>query len=52
MTQNVKQFIVTNCMKQFEIDSYPVVLTAIEISGILKISKPAVYELMDRNAFH
>ncbi|MGA3674373.1 helix-turn-helix domain-containing protein [Lysinibacillus agricola] len=38
-------------MKQSEIDSYPIVLTAIDISGILKISKPTAYELMDRYDF-
>ena len=38
-------------MKQSEIDSYPIVLTAIEICKILKISKPTAYELMDRNDF-
>lgn len=31
-----------------EIESYPLVLTAIEVSQILKISKPTAYELMNR----
>lgn len=30
---------------------YPIVLTAKEISEILKISKPSAYELMKRNDF-
>ncbi|MFJ7738785.1 helix-turn-helix domain-containing protein [Lysinibacillus sp. NPDC097287] len=34
-----------------EIESYPLVLTAIEISQILKISKPTAYELMNRKDF-
>ena len=38
-------------MQQYEIDSYPFVLTAIEICEILKISKPTAYELMDRKDF-
>ena len=38
-------------MKQYERDSYPVVLTAIEICQILKISKPTAYELMNRHDF-
>ncbi|MGE7922023.1 helix-turn-helix domain-containing protein [Viridibacillus arvi] len=38
-------------MKIAEIDSYPIVLTAIEISQILLISKPSAYELMDRADF-
>ena len=38
-------------MKQADIDSYPIVLTAIEISEILKISKPTAYELMNRHDF-
>ena len=38
-------------MKQSDIDSYPIVLTAIEISEILKISKPTAYELMNRHDF-
>lgn len=33
-------------MKKEEIESYPLVLTAKEISLILKISKPSVYEIM------
>ena len=38
-------------MKQAEIDPYPIVLTAIEISEILNISKPTAYELMNRHDF-
>lgn len=38
-------------MKQSDIDSYPIVLTANEISQILKISKPTAYELMNRQDF-
>ena len=38
-------------MKQSEIDAYPIILTAIEISKILKISKPTAYELMKRHDF-
>lgn len=38
-------------MKQSDIDSYPIVLTANEISKILKISKPTAYELMNRHDF-
>lgn len=34
-----------------EIESYPLVLTAVEISQILKISKPTAYELMNRRDF-
>ncbi|MGB5945311.1 helix-turn-helix domain-containing protein [Paenisporosarcina sp.] len=30
-----------------EMDSYPLVLTAVEISEILKVSKPSAYELMN-----
>ena len=38
-------------MKRTEIETYPVILTAIEISQILKISKPTAYGLMDRSDF-
>ncbi len=38
-------------MKKIEIDSYPIVLTAIEICEILKVSKPTAYELMGRHDF-
>ena len=38
-------------MKQSDIDLYPIILTAIEISEILKISKPTAYELMNRHDF-
>ena len=34
-----------------EIVSYPIVITAKEISLILKISKPSAYEVMNRNDF-
>ncbi|WP_391204402.1 helix-turn-helix domain-containing protein [Psychrobacillus sp. L4] len=36
---------------QDEIGKYPLVLTAKEISLILKISKPSAYEVMKRNDF-
>ncbi|EPD52041.1 hypothetical protein HMPREF1210_01394 [Paenisporosarcina sp. HGH0030] len=38
-------------MKKEEIESYPLVLTAKEISSILKISKPNTYEVMKRIDF-
>lgn len=38
-------------MKNSEIKYYPIILTASEISQILKISKPTAYELMDREDF-
>lgn len=38
-------------MKRTEIETYPVILTAIEISQILKVSKPTAYGLMDRSDF-
>lgn len=38
-------------MKKEEIESYPLVLTAKEISLILKISKPSVYEIMKKVDF-
>lgn len=38
-------------MKRTEIETYPVVLTALEISQILKVSKPTAYNLMDRSDF-
>ncbi|WP_391115868.1 helix-turn-helix domain-containing protein [Psychrobacillus sp. L3] len=38
-------------MKNSEINNYPIILTASEISQILKISKPTTYELMDRKDF-
>lgn len=31
--------------------SYPIILTAVEISEILRISKPTAYSLMDRKDF-
>lgn len=36
---------------QDEINKYPLVLTAKEISLILKISKPSAYEVMKRSDF-
>ncbi|MGM9987704.1 MAG: helix-turn-helix domain-containing protein [Bacillaceae bacterium] len=33
------------------VEDYPIVLTAKEISEILKISKPTAYELMNRSDF-
>lgn len=38
-------------MHRGEFDSYPIVLTAKEISRILLISKPTAYEIMERNDF-
>lgn len=38
-------------MNRKKIESYPVILTAKEISEILKISKPTAYELMEKNDF-
>jgi excisionase family DNA binding protein len=38
-------------MSQFNIDDYPIVLTANDICKILKISKPTAYELMERTDF-
>jgi len=32
-------------------ESYPLVLTAVDISEILQISKPTAYELMDKPDF-
>lgn len=32
-------------------DSYPIVLTAVEICEILRISKPSAYTLMDQTDF-
>jgi len=53
MALNVRtgQIDVEHRMKQIEIDSYPIILTAIEISEILKVSKPTAYELMDKHGF-
>lgn len=47
----MRQTGVRNYMKKDEIGNYPIVLTAVEISQILKISKPSAYELMDRSSF-
>lgn len=33
-------------MEQIDVESYPVVLTAVEISQILRVSKPTAYEIM------
>jgi len=38
-------------MSRAQIDNYPIVLTAVEISQILKISKPSAYEVMNRTDF-
>jgi excisionase family DNA binding protein len=38
-------------MNQFNIEDYPIVLTANDICKILKISKPTAYELMERTDF-
>lgn len=38
-------------MKQIDINTYPIILTAGDISGILKVSKPTAYELMDKDDF-
>lgn len=38
-------------MNSKDISSYPIVLTATDISKILKISKPSAYELMERSDF-
>ena len=38
-------------MKKNDIDSYPIILTAVDISEILQISKPSAYELMKRADF-
>jgi len=38
-------------MKQIDIDIYPIILTASDISEILKVSKPTAYELMDKDDF-
>ena len=36
---------------QINLDSYPIVLTAVEICEILRISKPSAYALMDHADF-
>ncbi|MER2078537.1 helix-turn-helix domain-containing protein [Psychrobacillus psychrotolerans] len=38
-------------MSRTEKESYPLVLTAVDICEILQISKPSAYELMDRTDF-
>ncbi|GGA40576.1 helix-turn-helix domain-containing protein [Psychrobacillus lasiicapitis] len=38
-------------MSRTEKESYPIVLTAVDICEILQISKPSAYELMDRYDF-
>lgn len=38
-------------MSRTEKESYPIVLTAVDICEILQISKPSAYELMDRSDF-
>ncbi|MER2006420.1 MAG: helix-turn-helix domain-containing protein [Psychrobacillus sp.] len=38
-------------MRKNEIESLPIILSAKDISQILKISKPSVYQLMDSSDF-
>lgn len=38
-------------MRRYEIESLPIILSAKDISQILKISKPSAYELMDKDDF-
>ncbi len=38
-------------MKKINEDDYPLILTAKEISQILKVSKPTAYEIMSRKGF-
>ena len=38
-------------MNRNDKEIYPIVLTAVDISGILKISKPSAYQLMNRVDF-
>ena len=38
-------------LKQIDIETYPIILTAGDISEILKVSKPTAYELMDKHDF-
>jgi len=38
-------------MKKNEIETFPLILTAKEVSFILKISKPSAYEVMNRADF-
>lgn len=40
-----------NEKNEAELNSYPIILTAVEISEILRISKPSAYALMDRTDF-
>ncbi len=38
-------------MKGHEKENYPIILTAKEISQILKVSKPTAYEIMEKRDF-
>lgn len=38
-------------MRRYEIESLPIILSAKDISQILKISKPSAYDLMEREDF-
>lgn len=38
-------------MNSKDISDYPITLTAVDISEILKISKPSAYELMEQSDF-
>ncbi|QFG00365.1 DNA-binding protein [Psychrobacillus glaciei] len=38
-------------MKQIDIGTYPIILTANDISEILRVSKPTAYELMEKDDF-
>lgn len=40
-----------NNLKQIDIETYPIILTAGDISKIIKVSKPTAYELMDKHDF-
>ena len=42
---------VGNMMSNTELENYPIILTAAEISEILKVLKPTAYELMKRTDF-
>lgn len=41
----------SNEKNKTELNSYPIFLIAVEISEILRISKPSAYALMDRKDF-
>lgn len=40
-----------NEQEETDLNSYPIILTAVEISEILRISKPSAYALMDKTDF-